>query len=197
MGGKVNEKLYADVKGRRVYVCCAGCIKPVKKDPDKYLKNISENGETALALAAAPKICKACNAPKGSTKCAAGCKKGAAEAITEAANDESTISTAALAALLRAKVPLVLLDARTGKFDDGRRIPGAKSLSATTTADEAAALIKTEDTLVVTYCSNLKCPASSYLAKRLAKLGYKNVIEYAHGIDGWATAGNAVVKTKN
>ena len=42
---------------------------------------------------------------------------------------EAVVNTEALAALLRAKVPVTLLDARTGKYDDGRRIPGAKTLS--------------------------------------------------------------------
>ena len=197
MGGEINKKLYADVKGHRIYVCCGGCINAIKADPDKYILKVKDNGETPLALAAKSKVCSACGASAGSDACGIACKKVAPKAAAEAAKDESTISTAALAALRRAKLPLVVLDARTGKFDDGRRIPGAKSLSAAATAEQAAALIKTKDTLVVTYCSNLKCPASSYLAKRLAKLGYKNVIEYAHGIDGWTKAGNAVVKMKN
>lgn len=197
MGGKINKKLYADVKGHRVYVCCAGCIKPIKADPDKYIKKIKDNGEAPLALAAEPKACAACGAAKGSVKCAAACKMAAVKAAAHDAKNEATLSTTALAALLRAKVPLVLLDARTGKFDDGRRIPGAKSLSAAATADQAAALVKTKETLVVTYCSNLKCPASGYLAKRLATLGYKNVVEYPNGIEGWAKAGNAVVEAKN
>ena len=40
-----------------------------------------------------------------------------------------------------AKVPAVVLDARAGKWDDGKRIPGAKALAAAATAAEAAALI--------------------------------------------------------
>ena len=197
MGGKINKALYADVKGQRVYVCCGGCIKAVKVDPDKYLKKITDNGETALALAAPPKLCGACAAPKGSAKCAAACRKAALTKAATVPKDEATINTATLAVLLRAKAPVVVLDARSGKFDDGRRIPGAKALSATATAEQAAALIKTKDTLVVTYCSNLKCPASSYLAKRLTALGYKNILEYSEGIDGWTKAGHAVVKVKS
>lgn len=197
MGGKINKKMYADVKGYRVYVCCAGCTTAVKADPDKYIKKIKDNGETPLAISATPKVCKACGALKGSPACATACKRAALKAADRGTKDEATVSTAALAALLRAKVPLVLLDARTGKFDDGRRIPGANSLSATTTAAQAAKFIKAKDTLVVTYCSNLKCPASSNLAKRLTALGYKNVVEYPNGIEGWAKAGNAVVEVKN
>lgn len=45
MGGKINKKLYADVKGRRIYVCCAGCIPKIKKDPGTYIAKIAEKGE--------------------------------------------------------------------------------------------------------------------------------------------------------
>jgi len=195
MGDKIKKKSYVDVKGYRIYVCCPGCTAAIKADPDKYIKKIIANGETPEPLSApAPPVCKACGAPKGSAACKAGCAKAAANVAPKPAEYDATISTEGLAALLRARLPIALLDARTGKFDDGRRIPGAKSLSAAATAKQAAALIKGKDTLVVTYCSNLKCPASSYLAKRLATLGYKNVVEYRNGIEGWADAGNKVVK---
>jgi hypothetical protein len=29
---------YAVIKGKKIYVCCAGCVEPLKKDPGKYLK---------------------------------------------------------------------------------------------------------------------------------------------------------------
>jgi YHS domain-containing protein len=41
MGTKFKVKkdsLYAEIDGRKVYVCCPGCIDPLKKDPGKYLK---------------------------------------------------------------------------------------------------------------------------------------------------------------
>ncbi len=197
MGGKIKKDAYVDVKGHRVYVCCAGCRDTIKKDPDKYLKRIKDKGETPEPLAApTPQVCKACNAPKGSAACAEKCRKPAQTPTQSADSKEPTLNTSALAVLLRAHVPFVLLDARTGRFDDGRRIPGAKSLSAAATAEQAAALIESKETLVVTYCSNLKCPASRLLAKRLEELGYTNVIEYPHGIDGWAKAGQKVASVK-
>lgn len=45
MGGKVNPKLHVDADGKRIYVCCGGCIGPVKADPAKYIKLIEEKGE--------------------------------------------------------------------------------------------------------------------------------------------------------
>lgn len=111
---------------------------------------------------------------------------------TEATGKGSAIDTAALAALLRAKTALTLLDARSGKYDDGKRISGAKSLNAASTDEEVARTIPAKDALVVTYCAGPKCSASGQLAERLRKDGYKNVIEYPQGIAGWIEAGNAV-----
>ena len=107
---------------------------------------------------------------------------------------EAVVNTEGLATLIQSKVPLKLFDARSGKYDDGQRIPGAQQLSAD--ADEAviATAIPDKSALVVTYCAGVKCPASKALSDRLKKLGYTNVIEYPQGISGWLEAGKAVDK---
>jgi hypothetical protein len=46
MGGKINTAQYADVKGKRIYVCCAGCIAKIQADPDKYIKQLEAEGIT-------------------------------------------------------------------------------------------------------------------------------------------------------
>ena len=46
MGGKINKKLYVDVKGKRIYVCCAGCVAAIKKDPTKYISKLEKAGVT-------------------------------------------------------------------------------------------------------------------------------------------------------
>ena len=33
-----KDSLYAEIDGKKYYVCCAGCIKLLKDNPDKYLK---------------------------------------------------------------------------------------------------------------------------------------------------------------
>jgi len=144
---------------------------------------------TVLALAA---FLSGCCARKG------GCPfSGSTDAGSDAAPaDETEVSADVLETLLASGASVTVLDARTGKYDDGRRIPGAKSLSAKSTEQEAAAVVQSKDALVVTYCSNLKCPASRMLAARLKELGYKNVLEYPEGIDGWAAAGKEVKKAK-
>lgn len=37
-GEPVNKELKAEVMGRTVYVCCAGCLEKLKKNPELYLK---------------------------------------------------------------------------------------------------------------------------------------------------------------
>ena len=46
MGHKVNEKLYANVKGYRIYVCCKSCIAKVKATPEKYIEKMKAAGVT-------------------------------------------------------------------------------------------------------------------------------------------------------
>jgi len=88
----------------------------------------------------------------------------------------------------------IILDARTGKYDDGQRIPGAKALSPSSSKEEAAMLIPDKSSAIITYCANLKCPASAALAKHLKELGYTNIREYPEGIQGWLSDGNPVEK---
>jgi rhodanese-related sulfurtransferase len=106
------------------------------------------------------------------------------------------IGTEHLQTLLRSGVPLVVLDARTGKYDDGTRIPGARSLSPAADAETAAKAVPSKETLVVTYCAGTHCPASGMLANHLSELGYKNIFEYPQGIEGWVKAGQEVTHAK-
>ncbi|HOT27162.1 MAG TPA: rhodanese-like domain-containing protein [Candidatus Ozemobacteraceae bacterium] len=108
------------------------------------------------------------------------------------ATSGSIITTEGLKALLSSGVPLHILDARSGKYDDGRRIPGAKSLNAESKVSTILRMLPEKEALIVTYCSNLKCPASGKLFEHLKSLGYKNLIEYPEGIQGWLSAGHEV-----
>ena len=40
MEGKIDKKVYADYKGKRVYFCCAACKEKFNKEPEKYLKKL-------------------------------------------------------------------------------------------------------------------------------------------------------------
>jgi YHS domain-containing protein len=46
MGAKINKEVYVDYKGQRIYFCCSGCDAEFRKDPEKYLKKMKEQGVT-------------------------------------------------------------------------------------------------------------------------------------------------------
>ena len=46
MGGAVNTNIFVDADGKRIYLCCNGCIGEVKKDPAKYIKQLEAEGIT-------------------------------------------------------------------------------------------------------------------------------------------------------
>jgi YHS domain-containing protein len=50
MGGKINKKFYTDVKGKRIYVCCPGCISKINKNPEKYIKKLEVEGQSVQKL---------------------------------------------------------------------------------------------------------------------------------------------------
>ena len=43
-GKRINNRLYVDYKGFRIYVCCNPCVKAARKDPAKYLKKLRDQG---------------------------------------------------------------------------------------------------------------------------------------------------------
>jgi len=43
-GNKINSELHTDVNGYRIYVCCGGCIKAIKANPEKYIKQMTAKG---------------------------------------------------------------------------------------------------------------------------------------------------------
>ena len=43
-GNPINKKIYVDHKGKRVYFCCSDCVKGFNLDPDKYMKEMTDNG---------------------------------------------------------------------------------------------------------------------------------------------------------
>lgn len=55
MGGAIDKALYVDHDGKRIYVCCQGCIATVKKDPAKYIKSMEAAGVALNAVGAVGK----------------------------------------------------------------------------------------------------------------------------------------------
>ena len=44
LGGTIDRKQYIDIEGKRIYVCCAGCIDTIKADPAKYIRILEDKG---------------------------------------------------------------------------------------------------------------------------------------------------------
>ena len=46
LGGKINQDVYADCQGQRVYFCCPGCVGKFQQDPENYLNKLKAQGVT-------------------------------------------------------------------------------------------------------------------------------------------------------
>jgi YHS domain-containing protein len=46
LGGNIDQNVYVDYQGKRIYFCCQGCDAEFKKDPEKYTKKIQDQGIT-------------------------------------------------------------------------------------------------------------------------------------------------------
>jgi len=45
-GDPIDSKVFVDVDGYRIYMCCKGCTGKIKADPKKAVETIKANGET-------------------------------------------------------------------------------------------------------------------------------------------------------
>jgi YHS domain-containing protein len=44
LGNKIDEKVFVDYQGKRIYFCCPSCVDDFNKDPEKYLKKMEAEG---------------------------------------------------------------------------------------------------------------------------------------------------------
>lgn len=68
MGGAIDRDLYVDHDGKRIYVCCQGCVAEVKEDPEKYIAVLKARGQDVETIAPAKalvpqKTCPVMNDP--------------------------------------------------------------------------------------------------------------------------------------
>ena len=42
MGAKIDDKVYVDHEGKRVYFCCSSCKDQFKSDPAKYMSKLGK-----------------------------------------------------------------------------------------------------------------------------------------------------------
>jgi rhodanese-related sulfurtransferase len=89
---------------------------------------------------------------------------------------------------------MVVIDARSDKYFDGRMLPNAKRLTSESSEKEISNTIPNKNTLIVVYCYGVKCPASGWLYDKLQTMGYRNIYEYHEGIEVWAEKGYPITK---
>ncbi|GIE91506.1 rhodanese-like domain-containing protein [Actinoplanes regularis] len=84
---------------------------------------------------------------------------------------------------------VTVIDALGGEYYAKQHLPGAIPLVENEVTEQAAALLPSKTSLIVTYCSNPACPNSQRVADKLTALGYANVRKYREGIEDWTNAG--------
>ena len=42
MAGAINESLFTEYKGKKVYFCCPGCKEQFEKEPEKYIAQLPQ-----------------------------------------------------------------------------------------------------------------------------------------------------------
>lgn len=113
---------------------------------------------------------------------------------TEAHQMRTTIKIDELKSWYDQEKPMVVIDARSEKYFDGRLLPNAKWLPSESSEEEILAAIPGKDSLIVVYCAGVKCPASGWLYDKLYSMGYHNLYEYHEGINEWAQMGYPITK---
>jgi rhodanese-related sulfurtransferase len=83
----------------------------------------------------------------------------------------------------------IVVEALAAPYYDDAHLPGARNLPHDSDDATIAAVLPDRDATVVVYCSNLPCPNSTILSRRLVQLGYSDVREYEGGKEDWITAG--------
>jgi len=134
----------------------------------------------------------------GSKSAGSGSKNEQPEKAEDKAGDKAEVNAElnaeALKAIMGAKVPVVLLDAR-GPSDPS--IPGATPLAHDADDKAIRRTLTNRDQLIVTYCGGPECPMSLMLANRLSGMGYANVIRFTGGVKAWTEAGFELHKKDN
>ncbi|MBN2282226.1 MAG: hypothetical protein JXQ65_16710 [Candidatus Marinimicrobia bacterium] len=49
-GGEINQSTYVDQDGKRIYVCCEGCIDEVSKNFSVYEQKLIDSGQTVALV---------------------------------------------------------------------------------------------------------------------------------------------------
>jgi rhodanese-related sulfurtransferase len=99
------------------------------------------------------------------------------------------IEREAIAQHLKAKTPMILVEALGEKHYRDGHLPGALNIPHERVRELAPERLPDKSAFIVTYCANTPCQNSRIAAQTLEALGYTNVAEYVEGKQDWVDAG--------
>jgi len=178
MGGDVddNTPYTAVYRGKKVGLCCSGCVGEFKKDPKKYMRKLEKmegkhsHGKGVMKMNVFDRIAKEAKVKDG---------------IRE-------ISYEQFQALRSSGENYVLLDVLSAESYNNGHIEGAESFYVETINARTAEKRLSGDPKVVVYCGSFRCGASSDATKKLRDLGY-DVLDYKGGLKEWEEKGNKLI----
>jgi len=83
----------------------------------------------------------------------------------------------------------------TDEYFTGEMIPGSRRVRVTEVVRRVRELGLDEGEVIVVYCSGPDCPQSTDAARKLADLGFENVLDYDGGLTAWKEEGHLVEAT--
>lgn len=118
----------------------------------------------------------------------------AVSAFAASVEDFKIITTNELKALFDAKKSgFLLVDTRTKEEFEDAHIIGALNIPEKSFEKSGAEIIKDKNTLLIFYCSGVKCGKSKRTAKIAHKMGYANLAIYNDGFPVWEESGYKIV----
>lgn len=106
------------------------------------------------------------------------------------------ITTKQLKEKIDGKEDFVLVEVLGSETFAEFHIPGAINVPVDDDFEEnLQKAVPDKNKLFVIYCRDIECHASAKAIRRAEFLGYKNLLEYHNGKDGWRTAGLPVERS--
>lgn len=100
------------------------------------------------------------------------------------------ITTAQLREKIEGKEDFALVEVLGPETFAEFHLPGAVNVPVDDTFEEnIVKAVPDKNKLAVVYCRDIECHASAKAARRMQLLGYKNILEYHNGKEGWKAAG--------
>lgn len=75
------------------------------------------------------------------------------------------------------------------EYFDKKHITGSKNIQEAELEERIPKELPDKEKEVIVYCASTECQASPRSAKKLEEMGYKNVIDFEAGVQGWEEAG--------